>query len=44
MMVSGAKKLLDAASTALGAVLGVVRHAAWYASYRIDGGARDEKD
>ena len=44
MIVSGAKKLLDAAGTALGAVLGVARHAAWYVSYRIDGGARDQKD
>jgi hypothetical protein len=40
----GAKKLLDATSAALGAVLGVMRHAAWYVTYRVEGGARDERD
>ncbi|HYY22054.1 MAG TPA: hypothetical protein VE780_09275 [Thermoleophilaceae bacterium] len=44
MIVSGAQKLLGAASTALGAALDVVRHAAWYVSYRIEGGARDQED
>jgi hypothetical protein len=44
MIVSGAKKLLGATSAALGAVLGVMRHAAWYVSYRVGGEARDERD
>jgi hypothetical protein len=44
MILSGAKRLAQGAGTALGAMVGAVRHAAWYVSYRIEGRARDHQD
>ena len=35
-------KLLGAAASALGVARDVVRHAAWYVRYQVDGNPRDE--
>jgi hypothetical protein len=43
MIVTGAKKLLGGASVALEAVVGAVRHVAWYVSYRVEGSTRERE-